>query len=253
MVDWLEHVLLPGAVALGVILLVLWPTTHSGTRLLKTWGIPEPTDDQVTTAVRYLRQRRLLLAVLWVFAPWLLRFVTVDTDLPGLQIFVPLLVAMVIAELIATLRPVSGVRVAFLDRRDWRDLVPRWAILATAAAAALAVGLAVAGLFVAPGPGGSAGKPWQALGYAVGHPVLVIPLIALAVRRPAVPDQAVDAALRARTARVAVGIGFGWLSASILASSNHLRLDYAGPLALAGGIVCWLWVATPSRRSLVRR
>jgi hypothetical protein len=183
-------------------------------------------------------------------------------DLPGLTIVVPLLVAMLIAELLATLRPVSGVRIASLDPRGWRDLVPRWSVVAMAVLAVLAVVWSVAGLVIQPWS-----ISWLALGYAATALLLTTLLVRLAVRRPAVEDAAVDAALRTRTARVAVGIGIGWLGAAVPMAVERVRflhdvaalpvpdwLDSAGdivtPAALVGAILCWLWVANPTRRSL---
>jgi hypothetical protein len=99
---------------------------------------------------------------------------------------------------------------------------------------------------------------WLALGYAAAALVLTSLLVRLAVRRPAVDDEAVDAALRTRTARVAVGIGIGWLGAAVVLadqSAGHASGDYTGLVAQLGAFVCWILVANPTRRSLaaVRR
>jgi hypothetical protein len=102
-------------------------------------------------------------------------------------------------------------------------------------------------------------------------------LVHLAVRRPSVADEAVDAALRTRTARVAVGIALGWLGAAVLMSTGRVDFLHAlapmpgepgrpawltGGLAAAaqttglvaqfGAILCWVWLANPTRRSLVQ-
>ena len=118
----------------------------------------------------------------------------------------PLLVAMMIAELVATVRPASGMRVALL--------------------------------------------------------------VWLAARRPAVSDEEVDGALRKRTARVAFGIGFGWVGTALSLAGQRFHqfrvvgpdhpdptwfesaMRFSGLVALVVSIVCWLWVAVPSRRSL---
>jgi hypothetical protein len=261
---WLETSVLPAGIAAGLLLLVLWPTEHSGKRLLRTWGIPEPQPAQIKEAVRYLRQRRILYVAFFLLIPSLSGLIG---QAPGVAFFVPLLLAMLIAEVVATLRPVSGVRSASLDRRSWRDLVPRWAGRTLAAGAALTVVFAVAGIVAGPG------YAWLALGYVAVCVPLVAGLVALAVRRPAVADEAVDAALRTRTARVAVGIGFGWLATAFSLAAGHLRtLTYAGPgtvtqpawqtgwvidaldigetLVVIMALVCWMWVAMPTRRSL---
>ena len=253
MEHWLETTLLPAAIAAAVLLLVLWPTEYSGKRLLQTWGIPQPAPEQISEAVRYLRQRRFLYVALFLVFPSLV------SGLPGIGIFVPLLVAMLVAEGIATLRPVSGVRSASLDRRSWRDLVPRWAVRTMAVTAVVTAGLA------------GVASAWLALAYVGGCLLLVGGLVALAVRRPSVSDEAVDAALRTRTARVAVGIGFGWLASAFTEANQRLQfLAFGGPapsrpawladvvdpatvVVFAGLIVCWLWVAVPSRRSLAVR
>lgn len=264
MEHWLETSVLPSAIAAGLLLLLLWPTEHSGKRLLRTWGIPDAQPAQITEAVRYLRQRRLLYVVFILLLPSLTGLLG---NAPGIAFFVPLLLAMLIAEGIATLRPVSGVRSAALSRREWRDLVPRWAVRTFAISAAGIAVLAVAGLVSGPG------YAWLALTYVVVCLSLVAGLVALAVRRPAVADDAVDAALRTRTARVAVGIGFGWLGTAFTIATDHLRLltvahaepvprpgwltdavvdalDIGGFVVIALALSCWLWVAVPSRRSL---
>jgi hypothetical protein len=249
---WLQTSVLPAAIAGAVLLLVLWPTEHSGKRLLRTWGIPHPAPEQIRAAVRYLRQRRFLYVILFLLFPSLAGIFDRDSDrLAGIAILVPLLVAMLVAEAIATLRPVSGVRTASLDRRTWPDLVPRWAVRTM-------VGLAVVTAVVAV-----VGTAWLALGYVVACLLFVSGLVALAVRRPSASDEAVDAALRTRTARVAVGIGFGWLGTAFTIATEplHLRwssafgdaLDITELVVIAGMIVCWLWVAVPTRRSLAAR
>jgi hypothetical protein len=268
--DWLEHSALPAAIAAAVLLLVLWPTTHSGRRLLRTWGIPDPRPDQVGEAVRYLRRRRLLYVVVFLVLPSLTGLV-IRSDTPGVGLFVPLLAAMLVAELIATLRPVGGVRVASLAPRGWRDLVPPWAVRTMAAMAVVAAALAVLGCTrERPLPGAQPTSSF-ALGYLVVCLVVVGLLVHLAVRRPAVADEEVDAALRTRTARVAVGIGFGWVGTAVNIAAQRVNalevvgrmrsepggladaMQVTGLVALVLGIVCWLWVAIPGGRSLTRR
>jgi hypothetical protein len=270
MESWLEHTLLPAALAAGVLLLVLWPTTHSGQRLLKNWGIPDPRPDQVTEAVRYLWRRRILYIVLLLVVPSLARLV-LGQDTSGLGLFVPLLVAMLIAELVATLRPVRGVRVAALDRRDWRDLVPRWAVWTMGVMSIVTVGLAGYGLTQEHTLATSKPDSLAALAHLAACLCLVSLIVWLAVRRPAVADEEVDAALRTRTARVAFGIGFGWLGTALSIAGQRIyalqvdgpevlsrnwfenAMQYSTGVALVVSIVCWMWVAVPSRRSLVRR
>lgn len=305
---WVQNALVPALIAAAVLLLLLWPTRHSGRRLLINWGVPAPTEPQITEAKRYLRRRRILYVVLFVLLPSAATLIwpPVDRNEAPSNILVPLLAAMLIAELVATLRPARGVRVASLDRRTWRDLVPSWAIVVTAVLSSLAVGLAVAGLAAQPWadryaatipPDGKlSGDGWNAevdtgIRTELGHPTgwltlagvvaclaVVIALVFLAVRRPSVSDPAVDTALRTRTARVAVAIGFMWLAG--LVNDGQSRLTYlastgddglplpnppgwlgdvlrqgveiTGVVVLVGAIVCWMWLAVPSRKSLAR-
>jgi hypothetical protein len=294
--------LLFSAGAAALLLLLLWPTRYSGKRLLQRWGIAEPTAPQSAEAVRYLRQRRILYVVLFVIVPPVASLVWPPVDnneTPG-NILVPLLAAMLIAELIATLRPVSGVRVASLDRRGWRDLVPMWAIVVTAALAAWAVTLVVLGLAAQPwaeryaatltplsesdqgagviDPRAELVHPtgWLTLGGVAICLAVLGTLVFLAVRRPSVSDAEVDRALRTRTARVAIGIGFVWLAGLIndaqqrlvflqgespdtgrmpappawLTEGLHQAVEIVGFATLVGAILCWIWLAMPSRKSL---
>ncbi|MCT2586461.1 hypothetical protein [Actinophytocola gossypii] len=300
MQHWLSNTFLPTVIAIVVMLVVLWPTRQGGTRLLRNWGVPEPAGQQVAEAVRYLWQRRRLMVVLFVVVPTLADLVVPAlADGTVIGIFVPLLAAMLIAELIATLRPVSGVRFASLGPRRWQDLVPRWGVVAFAVPAVLAVGLswlAIAGqtwadAYAAALPPNDDQRwisadyraemtndtGWFTLGSAVLCLVVVATLVHLAVRRPAVPDAAVDAALRARTARVAVAVGIGWLGVAANAAAQRIvfltdlnvsngqplpeRPDWLNPglgdvmnalmlVVLAAALVCWMWLAVPSRRSL---
>lgn len=263
---WVQNSLVPAVITAAVLLLILWPTQRSGERLLQTWGVPWPQPEQIASAVRYLWQRRLLYVVLFLVVPPLAGLIwRDDAKGPGFGILVPLLAAMLIAELVATLRPVSGIRVASLDRRTWRDLVPRWAV----GVAAVLVGLTVAAVIV----GLTTGAPvLPALGQVAACLVVVGLLVRLAVRRPSVTDEAVDAALRTRTARVALGIGFGWLGAATLTATQAIYLhelrepelprtgwltedmastiDLVGPIVQLAAILCWIWVANPTSRAL---
>jgi hypothetical protein len=270
MEDWLEHTLLPAALAAGVLLLVLWPTSHSGRRVLQIWGIPDPLPGQVAEAVRYLWWRRILYVVLFLVVPSVARPVLGESTSRDLGIFVPLLVAMLVAELVATLRPVKGVRVATLGRRDWRDLVPHWALWTMAVMGTVTAGLAGYGLTQERPLSTGGPNSLAALAHLAACLCLVGLLVWLAVRRPAVPDEEVDTALRRRTARVAVGIGFGWLGSALSIAGQRIyelevvgperpslnwfenAVQYSGLVALVVSVVCWMWVAMPTRRSLAR-
>jgi hypothetical protein len=292
---WVSNSLVPFSITAGVMLLVLWPTRHSGKRMLQRWGIAEPAEEQKVLAIRYLRQRRILFVFLFVVSAMaeLLWSSRADKGF-SFGIFVPLLAAMLIAELIATLRPAGGgVRVASLDRRTWRDLVPTWAVVlsGTFVAATLAVLTLVvlarpwAEQYVADVPREENrgvlehANAWSTLGWLVGYVALLAVLVFLAVRRPSVPDAQVDAALRTRTARVAVGIGFLLLGGlfdvargrlgtlQVMASGAHevgapppgyLTEDVRQVLEIAGFVAavvafgCWLTLAVPNRKTPVR-
>ncbi|HEY7591911.1 MAG TPA: hypothetical protein VH969_02050 [Actinophytocola sp.] len=299
---WVLSTLLFSAGAAALLLMLMWPTRYSGKRLLQRWGSAEPTAQQIAEAVRYLRQRRILYVVLFAIVPAVVAVIWPPpngANPPGSNILVPLIAAMLIAELIAVLRPVRGVRVASLDRRGWRDLVPTWAVVVTAVLTAWAVTLVVMGLAAQPWADRyAAGYPppsksdleageidpradlvhptgWLTLGGVVVCLVVLGVLVFLAVRRPSGADAEVDRALRTRTARVAIGIGFillaglvndgqrrlvflqgvsdayraparpGWLTEGL-----HQTVEIVGFATLVGAIVCWLWLAMPSRKSL---
>lgn len=273
MSTWLLHSVVPAVIATVVFLIVLWPTRRSGHKLLRTWGVPAPGEEQTTTAVRYLRHRRLLYVVLFLVVAALAGLVRSDRGGLGTAgAFVPLLLAMLVAELVATLRPVGGVRVASLDRRSWRDLVPRWAIVVVVALVVLTA--ACSALAFAAG-----WTDWSPLGNVAVCLLVVGLLVWLAVRRPSVADHAVDAALRTRTARVAVGVGFAWLGAALFVAAHDVYLasdrvlhfpgpdpaapgwltddladlmELVGPVAQLVAILCWIWLANPTRRALAR-
>jgi hypothetical protein len=292
--EWLKFTLAPSLLAGAVLMLLLWPTRQSGRRMLRRWGIPEPTGSQLGEAVRYLFHRRILYVVLFAIVPSLTALSRSQTEDRWLSanIFLQLVAAMLIAELVATLRPVSGVRVASLDRRRGRDLVPGWAIAVTAVLAVLAAGLAVLALlaeswanrYAAAVPEKSAttlpAPPgWLVLAGVAASLAIVALVVFLAARRPSVSDPAVDAALRIRTARVTVAIGFGSLAglvaqaqgrldslvlasldagrdASLPAPPSWLSDDLGQGLEIAAFAVflfalgCWIQLAMPSRRSL---
>jgi hypothetical protein len=221
---------------------------------------------------------------------------------PGpVPFLVPVIVALVIAELIAAIRPVRGPRVALLTRRHWRDLVPRWAIAVLLALAAIAVALAVLALSaqswanevvsMVPATGDwtspdgvvvtnaehnniENNRPVALIvlvGVAFGL-AAVLGLVRLAVRRRAIAGPQVDAALRARSARVAVGIGLPWMTELIILANNRLAYlrsidlaapgfppapgwlanttlaDFVGMLAILVAAGGWIFVANAPRR-----
>jgi hypothetical protein len=247
MPDWLERTLLTVVIAIAV-LLVLWPTRSSGRRLLRTWGIEEPSDDQATEAVFYLGQRRILYVVLFMALKPTSGLLNLgDLRLPALGIFGPLVAAMLVAELISLWWPVGVLRGATLTPRSWRDLVPNWAVAITAVLVALVVVFAVA----APAP---LGDRISGAGYAAVCLVLVGLLVHLAVRRRGAADEAVAMALRTRTARVAVGIGFAWLGAALTAIARAGASSWSATSVylLLGTVLAWIWIANGTQRVFAR-
>ena len=178
-------------VGTGLLLLVLlWPTEARGRRLLKKWGVPEPSADQVAEGVRYLKRRRLLYpwlyAVLWLVPKW-----GDDVD----QLVVVVLAGTLLAELLA-LRPRRGARrEAVLTPRGLFDIASKWVLLSYAVFA----GGAAVYLVIHP--------RWTALAWLVGSVLAVGLVVWSAVARPADGDQAVDMALRMRSVHVAAGLG----------------------------------------------
>lgn len=247
MPDWLERTLLTVAFAI-VVLLLMWPTRRSGQRLLRTWGMPDSDEAQAGEAVRYLWQRRILYVVLFVGLPALANLLGLaDARLPWLGIFGPLLMAMLIAELIAVLRPVGGVRSASLNPRGWRDLVPNWALVVAAVLIALVVAFAVA----VPAP---MADRLGGIGYAAAGLLLVGLLVQLAVLRPAVDDEAVAAALRLRSARVAVGIGFAWLGSALTFITRTETMSWGSNALLLQlfAVFAWIWIANGTQNVFAR-
>jgi hypothetical protein len=239
-----------------VLVVLLWPTVSAGRRFLRRWGVQDPDDQQVAHAVRYLRDRRLLYPVLFVPAPVVAgpaaRALGFANQEPGaFRHLASLIVALLIAEAAVALRPVRGPRTATLTRRQWRDLVPRWAIGTLLVLGAVAASLAVAGLLAQPwasrvsavipadgstrwGNGGSftVSAEYHAemddpvslvvlTGVVLGL-LVVLGVVRLAVRRRSVADPLVDIALRTRSARVAVGIGIAWMGSMVLVANNRL-------------------------------
>jgi hypothetical protein len=211
------------------LMLVTWPMAGAGRRVLRRWGdIAEPTADQVAIVVRYLRERRLLVVPLMFLAPLTARAVPAilgpANDLGSYHLLGSLLVAWLLAEALAAVRPRRGsVRTASLVPRGWP--VPRWAV-------GLHLGLAVVAVVFAV-----VAQPWASGWYVILVTlvtVLVVYGIAwLAMVRPAVAPDDVDTALRTRSARVAVGTGMLLAGLLVAAGGNHLA--FLADVGSAGG------------------
>jgi hypothetical protein len=287
------------------LLVVLWPTVSGGRRFLERWGVPDPDEQQGALAAKYLRDRRLLYPLLFLLAPTVTAqiarlFGMAQGDPAAVRYLAMLMVALLLAETIAALRPVRGPRIATLVRRRWHDLVPRWAVGGLLTLSALTVLLAVGGLLAQPWASRTAvaipDRAWQPasgdnwmvspqfraeltqplswipiIGVAFGL-IAILGVVRLAVRRGSVADPQVDAALRTRSARVAVGIGIAWMASMFLLANNRLGFlrsvkmptsdfapapgwleytsvaDYSGVVMLMVAAVGWIWTANPGRR-----
>src|SRR5262245_55414086 len=98
--EWLKFTAAPALLGAVVLLAFLWPTRESGRRLLQRWGIAAPVTPQITEAVRYLRQRRILTVLLLTVVPALLLLLAPDHGASG-DVFTPLAGSMLIAQLSA--------------------------------------------------------------------------------------------------------------------------------------------------------
>lgn len=300
----IESVLLHGVIGVAL-LVVLWPTRSTGLRFLRRWGVADPDERQGALAVKYLRDRRLLYPLLFLGAPAATALAARALGLPptdsggALRFLAALIVALLLAETLAALRRARGLRIATLTRRSRRDLVPGWAVGTLVALGAVAVALAVAGLVAQPRAsriassipadgvrrsadnGTSIVSPQYlaelthptsllALVGAVAGLVAALGVVRLAVRRGSFGDPGVDAALRTRSARVAVGLGIAWTASMVLVANNRLGLlrnldlpgfppapdwleltsftDLLGLPVFAVAVVGWIWVANPPRR-----
>ncbi|AXB48170.1 hypothetical protein [Amycolatopsis albispora] len=214
----------------GLLLLIpLWPGEKQGVKVLRRWGVPDPTPADVEEAVRYLRRRRL-----WY--PWLFLGLPALGGALGLGrllddgsfgvLTATLLLGGLIAEVLAQRPPKTRVREAALHRRGIRDFIPLWGLLAYAAVAATTVGWLVSG------------RSWGMLVVAAVVTALTWLIILLAVRRPSTGDSAVDGALRLRSARVAAGLGAA-ATAALTAPATNL---FTALLVLAG-IAVWVNLA----------
>jgi hypothetical protein len=206
------------------LMLVFWPTAGAARRVLRRWGdIAEPTADQVAVVVRYLRERRLLTVLLLVLArlsALTARAVPVvlgsTDDLGAYHLLGSLLVAWLIAEVVATLRPRRGsVRSASLVRRRWS--LPTWAVVLHLGLAGIAVVLAI---LAQPWVGG-----WYLILLVLLTLLVVYGIARLAVLRPAGADDEVDAVLRTRSARVAVGVGILLAGMFIAAAGTRFNVE----------------------------
>ncbi|CCH35619.1 hypothetical protein ABZ816_13540 [Actinosynnema sp. NPDC047251] len=240
----------------AVLLFVLLPTAKAGRRFLARWGVPDADEAQSRHAARHLRERRLLYPVTFLLVPT--DFLVLDVaphlaPIGYLRYLLPVVVALVIAEALGALRGVRGPRAAALTRRGWRDLVPKWAVVVLLALAASAVLMSLLGLLAWRTRSVHSESGLVITAVAVGL-AAVFGAVRLAVRRPVVADPLVDAALRARGARIAVGAGMALMAYLVfLAFTWAAHADVWGPIlvgsqllvlpAIPVALVGWVLVA----------
>lgn len=197
-----------------------------------------------------------------------------------------LVVSALLAEALATLaRPRGPVRAASLRPRRAADLVPRPGLVAFAALASIVLAVAIAAVarlrdLSSPSrideeslplrkAAALHGRPyaWAALIGVLVTVALVAWTVRLATRRPAISDDAeLDAALRVRSARVALGLGLAMTGLLAVMSCEALRAaatlldgpgsgsfwadlgDLVGATLALAGLVGWFVVAHPPWR-----
>ncbi|EMD26404.1 hypothetical protein [Amycolatopsis azurea] len=213
-----------------VILIVLWPGDRQGVKVLRRWGVADPSLSDVDEAVRYLRRRRFWYPWLYLGLPLLAESTGVRGDSMS-SILATLLAGALIAEVLAQ-RPRKGARrEATLERRGVRELIPVWGLVTYAViAVAAAVWIAV-------------NQWWAQLGIAAGVSAVTWLVVLLAVRRPSTGDTAADAALRVRSARVAAGLG---LAATVTLAIPE-KANLVSLLLVLAGFAGWYHLAHRSR------
>lgn len=217
------------------ILVLLWPGEKQGTKVLRRWGVDDPSPSDVAEAVRYLRRRRF-----WY--PWLFLGLPVLADLAGIRgdstsvFLATLLIGALIAEVLAQRPQKRARREAGLERRAVRGLVPDWGL----ALYAVIVVAAVVWLVVH--------RWWTLLGVAVVVSAVTWLIILLAVRRPSTGDSAADGALRVRSARVAAGLG---LAATVTLAIPEVT-NLVSWILVVAGLAGWYHLAHRSRAEAVR-
>jgi hypothetical protein len=215
-----------------LILLLLWPGQRQGVRLLRRWGIAEPTEQDVADAVRYLRRRRFWYPWLFLVIPTIAAngFTTGGGEDTPWGVVGTVLFGSLLAEILAQ-RPSRGPqRSALLAQRGILDFVPRWALIVFGVGTVAAV-LRLAAL-----------GQWVVLAAALVTTGLALLIVLLAVRRPSIGRPEVDLALRTRSARVAVGLGIAAPASLAGEVSNP-----AGALFLVLSVIAFLAIAQPDR------
>lgn len=220
------------AVVLGVfglaVLIVLWPGPKHGARLLRRWGMTDPSEPEVAEAVRYLKRRRFWYP--WLFFALPLLGHTAGNS-PWWSVGWTLLLGGLLGEFLA-LRPKRGARrEASLAPRGLTDVVPGWALVL--------LGLSLAGGMVRT----ILAADRAGLAVVVVCGVVACLILVLAVNRPAAGGMAADLVLRVRSGRVAAGLAIVVPAALPATASGGL----VSLLVFAGCLVAGLAVAGPDK------
>jgi hypothetical protein len=255
----LRHVLVVAVIAavLGFLVLgALRPGRKEPARVLVRWGVSDPSTAEMADALRHLKRRRVAYLVVFVAVSVLVTVVRIPVGVGGTadgpastgaalppMLLATLLLGLLLAEVSEWRRPSRSDRhlVAPAGLADIRPASP-WSTAAFVALFGAAVGVASASL---------AGAEWARRLQPDPVPPPVAALLAgaaagsvvwLAGRRPAVGEPRADKALRARVARIGVGVAMAILGALISTSTGPV-----GDTATLLGVVCWIATVNPAK------
>ncbi|MER5389947.1 hypothetical protein [Saccharopolyspora sp. NPDC002686] len=265
---------------------VLWSNPERGRKLLVKWGVPEPSDTQITMALHYRRLR-------WICYPFLLTgmagvsVLMTGGDRDGMTSFpAALLFAAAIAELLAL--PTS--KHAPPVRHPLFSLIPRWGAVLYGVALLTTI---VVGIIDLPAEDlatsalastntsnpGIAQRPIPTVAPLVATAAVLLAVavvLRVSTTRSFSADRAVDLALRVRSARVALALGvvsqvvyvlsLAWWRIPVVANQVHLDDSALGwaqvdrtlgpPLAVLVflTLACWpLLASPPTPKGLLRK
>jgi hypothetical protein len=177
----------------GVILFLLWPGPKQGLKVLRRWGIAQPSDADIAEAVRYVKRRRIWYPWLFFLLPLLAEAAGMtDETTSGLWSVVwTLLIGGLLGELFGLRPQRTSRRTVMLAPRRLIDLVP--------VAALGALGFAVVGGVVET----VLARQWAELGVVLVCALAAVAILVVTQLRPVAGNPVVDQALRVRSARMA--------------------------------------------------
>lgn len=177
-------------IAGAVLLYLLWPGPKQGRKVLRRWGIAQPSDADVAEAVRYLKRRRVWYPGLFFLLPFLAEAagMTEEAASGTWSLVWTLLIGGLLGELFGLRPERSSRKTVMLARRRLIDLVP---VLALAA-----LGFAVAGGVVET----VLGRQWAELVVVVACALAAVAILVVTLLRPVAGNPVVDRALRVRSA-----------------------------------------------------